>query len=317
MQLKREFVIAELPATDLVDLTDESDDIIVAETFDLDSEQQLKLEGDILHYAMQAIVELAGASRAVGRRQMLEAGALEVITKCLDANRLFEERGLYGRFGDDSTSPVMRVRVDLMHEACSACHGFLAGAFGLHDMELDEDFDKPYKSLAVWKAEMSKDMDFETTREFEGLGPVQRRKLHIVCAFLQLPHNSIGGIGARTVVAGPVKDPNAAAAPPPADKVTAVKEGAKGAMSAIEGAMKGVIDKKVKPDWMDPDKVPEEEVYEWCWKTTCEAHGENVVNLSDQMIALHMGSDEGVRQHSNTPNRQLTLNSRVLIPLTN
>ena len=312
--LKREFVIPELPATDISSLSqesDESDDVIVADTFDLNPEQQLKLEGDILHYCMQAIVELAGASRAVGRRQLLEAGALEVITKCLDANRLFEERGLYGRFGVDSKSSVMRVRLDLMHEACSACHGFLAGRFGLHDMELDEEFDKPYKSLQAWKEEMIEEKDFETTREFEGLGPVQRRKLHIVCAFLQLPHNSIGGIGARSVVAGPVKDPSAVKAPP-ADKAETVKEGAKSAMSAIGGAMKGAIDKKVKPDWMDPDKVPEDEVYEWCWKKTCEAHGENVSGLTDQMIALHKGTDDGVRQTPpSTANCHLLFTDRV------
>lgn len=44
----------------------------------------MTLAGDILHDGIQTIVELGGASRAQGRRQILEAGALEIIESCLD-----------------------------------------------------------------------------------------------------------------------------------------------------------------------------------------------------------------------------------------
>lgn len=285
--LKREFLIPALKERDpnnpddfvVEGSEDEPED--VAEEFELNPEQQLKIQGDILHFCMQTIVELAGASRAVGRRQLLEMGALDTITKCLDANVLFEDRGLYGRFGKDDTSEVMKVRTTLMHEACSACHGFLAGRFGMHDMELDEEFDKPYKTLEAWKAEMAEDKDFESTKSFDGLGAVQRRKLHIVCAFLQLPHNSVGGIGNRSVVAGPVKNPDA---PAPASKAEAVKEGAKSALSAVGGAIKGAVEKKVQPDWMQDD---EDDIYKWCWAQTASASGANSNTMADQMISMH------------------------------
>ena len=118
-------------------------------------------------------------------------------------------------------SELARVKADLMHEACSASHGLLAGKFGEKDMELDPDFDKPYRALRAWKEEMTGDSDWTATREFAGLTPIQRRKVHIVCAFLQLDHNSIGGIGDRTVVAA-MKDPDAP--PPVQSKAAAMAE---------------------------------------------------------------------------------------------
>jgi len=296
--LKREFLIPALKERDPNNPDDfvvegsEDEPVDVAEEFELNPEQQLKIQGDILHFCMQTIVELAGASRAVGRRQLLEMGALDTITKCLDANVLFEDRGLYGRFGKDDTSEVMKVRTTLMHEACSACHGFLAGRFGMHDMELDEEFDKPYKTLEAWKAEMAEDKDFESTKSFDGLGAVQRRKLHIVCAFLQLPHNSVGGIGNRSVVAGPVKNPDA---PAPASKAEAVKEGAKSALSAVGGAIKGAVEKKVQPDWMQDD---EDDIYKWCWAQTASASGANSNTMADQMISMHASETGLLKFHA-------------------
>jgi len=240
-------------------------------------------------------------ARAPGRRQLLEAGALDAISKCLDANAMFEERGLNE---SGTSSAIVGIKPAMMNEACSACHGFLAGRFGLHDMDLDPEFDKPYKSLEKWKAEMLEDQDFESTKSFDGLGPVQRRKLHIVCAFLQLPHNSVGGIGNRSVVAGPVKDPSAQAPAP--TKAAVIKEGAKSALGAASGALKGAIEKKTKtkPAWLvDYEAISpgpaalaaEDEIYSWCWSQTASAHSSTAENLSNQMINLH-ASETGLLQ---------------------
>eukprot|EP01043_Picozoa_sp_COSAG02_P042969 COSAG02_NODE_3701_length_6363_cov_4.841475_1_plen_240_part_00 len=220
---------------------------------------------------------------APGRRQLLEMGALEVISKCLDANAMFEERGLNA---PGTSSAILGMKAAMMNEACSACHGFLAGRFGLHDLELDAEFDKPYRALEKWKAEMLEDQDFESTKSFDGLGAVQRRKLHIVCAFLQLPHNSVGGIGNRSVIAGPVKDPSAAAPAP--TKTAAVKELA----GTVGGALKGAIERKTKtkPEWLvefEAGKLEEDEIYSWCWSQTVSAHSSTAENLSNQMINLH------------------------------
>jgi hypothetical protein len=259
-----------------------------------------------MDFCMQTIVELAGASRAPGRRQLLEAGALDAISKCLDANAMFEERGLNE---SGTSSAIVGIKPAMMNEACSACHGFLAGRFGLQDMDLDPEFDKPYKSLEKWKAEMLEDQDFGSTKSFDGLGPVQRRKLHIVCAFLQLPHNSVGGIGNRSVVAGPVKDPSAQAPAP--TKAAVIKEGAKSALGAASGALKGAIEKKTKtkPAWLvDYEAISpgpaalaaEDEIYSWCWSQTASAHSSTAENLSNQMINLH-ASETGLVRNRSTP----------------
>ena len=288
--LKREFVIPDLPEmnpkTDFA-VDGDADDVVVQSEFELNKEQQIKLHGDILHYCVQIIVELAGASRAVGRRQLLEAGALTVIQNCLGVVPIFEERGLFEMFPvTGKGSELARVKADLMHEACNASHGFLAGRFGLHDMELDPDFDKPHRALRAWKEEMTQDRDWTATREFAGLTPIQRRKVHIVCAFLQLDHNSIGGIGDRTVVAA-MKDPDAP--PPEQSKAAAMAEKGKSMLGAIKGAVK----EKVQPSWMSD---PEDDIYKWCWKQMCDAEGApGTPGIQDQMIELFDGDDPTVR----------------------
>lgn len=298
---KRYFLIEKLEDKDPQNASDfasagfDDEPDYVPEEYTLDEELQLILMGETMDFCMQTIVELAGASRAPGRRQLLEMGALGVISKCLDVDAMFEERGLNE---PGTSSAIVGIKASMMNEACSACHGFLAGRFGLKDMELDEEFDKPYRALEKWKAEMLEDQDFESTKSFDGLGAVQRRKLHIVCAFLQLPHNSVGGIGNRSVIAGPVKDPSAAAPAP--TKAAAVKEGAKSALDAVGGALKGAIEKKTKtkPEWLvefEAGKLPEDEIYSWCWSQAVSAHSSTAENLSNQMINLHASATGLVR----------------------
>ena len=285
--LKTDFMIEALPhkspnnASEFEAQEFESEQDYVAEEYTLSSEQQLRLQGETMNYCMQTVVELAGASRAPGRRQLLEMGALTVISKCLDVNAMCEDRGLNKPAWSRQASSIKSI---LMHEACAACHGFLAGRFGLHDMQLDAEFDKPYKALQKWKAENLESADFVSTKSFDGLGPVQRRKLHIVCAFLQLPHNSVGGIGNRSVVAGPVKNPNFSpsnfASPTPPNEAE---------KSAIE---------KPKPQWMveyEANEITEDEIYKWCWSQTALAHSSTAETLALQMINLHAAEKGEVR----------------------
>lgn len=55
---------------------------------------------------------------------------------------------------------------------------------------------------------MCQQEDWEAEFKFDlSLSPIQRRKAHIICAFQQLPHNSIGALGDRRVVAYMKVDP--------------------------------------------------------------------------------------------------------------
>eukprot|EP01050_Picozoa_sp_SAG11_P026974 SAG11_NODE_6660_length_1271_cov_2.051195_2_plen_242_part_00 len=113
------------------------------------------------------------------------------------------------------------------------------------------------------------------------LTPIQRRKAHIICAFQRLEHVSVGGIGDRRVIAyfKQKKDEK--------DEKDDEKTDNPLAASAAEAAKVPDTEPTLKPDWMD---LPEDEIYEWCWKTVA------ATGVGSQMLKLHNNStDEKVR----------------------
>ena len=60
----------------------------------------------------------------------------------------------------------------------------------------------PFVFLSEWKREMVERQAWEVEVEVgSDLSAIQRRKAHIMCAFLQLDHFSVGTIGHRKVMA--------------------------------------------------------------------------------------------------------------------
>ena len=209
----------------------------VQEQLTLDTHDLLLIQGELMHLAIQAIVELGGASRAIGRRQILEAGGMKVIEKCLDFN-----------LSDIDSEEFHEIHDDLQSEACRAAHAFLSGAFGMEDIHMDPDFSKYWKNVTEFLEEAEVDPEVTEFKWPISMTAVQRRKAHIVCAFKQLPHNSVGGIGDRHVIAYKKVEK------PPAETTENPVE------SKEEEA-------KAQPEWTD---LPENEIYEWNWNTVAE-----------------------------------------------
>jgi hypothetical protein len=158
-------------------------------TLTLDKTDLIRIQGEILHLCIQAIVELGGASRAIGRRQILEAGAVDVIASCLDFHS-----------DADEEEEASGIHTDLQTEACRAAHSFLSGRFGMEDIQIDPDFSGYWKLVAAWKEEATLEKDWESELKFDmSLTAIQRRKAHIICAFQQVAHNSVGAIGALSL----------------------------------------------------------------------------------------------------------------------
>jgi len=231
------------------------DDIGVPTIVTFDVECQLILQGDILHDCIQAIVELAGASRAPGRRQLLEAGAIDIINECLH----FELAS-----GVDTQDIMLKIQDDLLHEALRASHAFLSSRFGMEDIEFDDDFHKPWVFLSAWKEKVIAEEDWDAEVEIgSSLTAVQRRKAHIMCAFQQLDHNSVGTIGKRKVIASL------------SDKLKPEKFRKTSEVSAKADKEAPVIDDNTdKPQWLiEWEQSPqtnddEDKIYQWCWETT-------------------------------------------------
>eukprot|EP01052_Picozoa_sp_SAG31_P015207 SAG31_NODE_971_length_10655_cov_35.774915_3_plen_1569_part_00 len=225
----------------------------------LDKENIMALAGDVLHDVLQIIVELGGASRAIGRRQILETGALEIIVECMD-------------FHGDDEAGQLDIHDDLLNEACRAAHSFLSGRFGMDDIALDPDFSKYWDQIVQFKKDCEEDEDWEAEFKFDlGMSPIQRRKAHIICAFQKLPHNSVGAINDRRVIAY-MKKPQTAE-----EKKAAAEEKA-----AAEAAEAAEIDKKGKPEWMDMD---EDAIYEWNWAQVGKTE------IAQQMLAIAENSE--------------------------
>jgi hypothetical protein len=238
------------------------DDVGIPNEFVLDGKMLTMIQGDILHDCIQTVVELAGASRAVGRRLILEAGATDVVTTCL-------------HFAAPQVAGVdagieLRVHDDLLHEALRACHAFLSGRFSMEDIEFDDDFHKPYVFLIKWKETVLENEDWDAEVEVGAyLTATQRRKAHIICAFLQLEHESVGGIGKRKVMARLSEKLKPKSPSRERESMDDMNDSPKPV---------AVTPTSDKPQWLiEHEKGPqdndaEDEIYAWCW-TTMEATG--------------------------------------------
>lgn len=181
-----------------------------AEDFDADltlGENELKRLMHLLMVAtISCIVECAGAVDHAGRRHLVDLGGLSIMKRCFD-------------FGDEKDDDDGQIIEDLQEEALRAAHAFLCGAFGERDIEVDPDF-KMFDGMIRRFIESSQEevepdfvgegglgADNVLTLEFDtSLTPLQRRKAHIMCAFYDLDHQSVGVSIDRRVCAYATKE---------------------------------------------------------------------------------------------------------------
>jgi len=144
------------------------------------------LMGQMLHDIMETVVEVASASSAAGRRQLLDDkhNALTLVKRAFD----FPVTSLQ--------SLDARVRDDLRHESLRAMSAFLKGEFSDRDIDVDADF-RLYNNIIRRFKDASDLAPSEEGNEFnlsfdKSLSPLQRRKAHMMCAYNDCEHNSVG-----------------------------------------------------------------------------------------------------------------------------
>lgn len=158
----------------------------------LDERKLKKLMHHLMCNAISCIVECAGAVDHAGRRHLVELGALTIMKRCFD-------------FGDDK-SEDQEMQADLQEEALRAAHAFLCGPFGERDIEVDPDFKLFDGMVRRFLEQAEKEPEMSLVGDSGGLGsstvaelefdatltPLQRRKAHIICAYYNLEHESVG-----------------------------------------------------------------------------------------------------------------------------
>ena len=108
----------------------------------------------------------------------------------------------------------------------------------------------------AWEAEVEVGSD---------LSAIQRKKAHIMCAFLQLDHFSVGTIGHRKVMASLSSKQKPRT--PESDQLDKMKAQMIADLKNANGAKP-----KPEPDWLveyekgPQSSVAEDTVFEWCWQ---------------------------------------------------
>jgi len=143
----------------------------------------LTMQDDILVMCIQTVVDLCFAASAGGRKQILDAGGLDVLIHCLNFR---SEKNLKSS-GENS------IHNRLQFEAFRAANGFLSGTFGEEEIEIDTDFKLFHTGLTDFKEGTEEEVTLS------GLTPVQRRKAHIIGEYLGLNHESEGTAALRDV----------------------------------------------------------------------------------------------------------------------
>eukprot|EP01051_Picozoa_sp_SAG22_P006441 SAG22_NODE_422_length_10687_cov_4.448149_2_plen_655_part_00 len=276
---------------------------IVETDIKLDREPLERLQGDIMFHCVQIIAELAGASRAVGRRKLLDAGGLDMIKDCV---------ALHSRASSGNFTVHVDVMESLLEEACHAAHASLSGRFGLEDIRHDTDFSKYWDAIAEWKAGCVAEKDWTAEFKFDlGMTPLERRKAHIICAFHNLSHNSVGGVGNRRVIAEmqqpegaelevaeeeKMMNPLAAAANGNGGGNGDVGAGSAGAEEAEleEKERRAVAERRAAEGLNTGGKQPWEEwdeldIYKWNWQAVVDT------GITTEMISLSKSSSPDLR----------------------
>ena len=154
--------------------------------FTLNKDHLRDMQADILLNVIQTVNDLSFASSAEGRRKVLDAGGLDVMTRCLN----FRKENNLKSTGENS------IQNRLSLEAFRAAISFLSGPFSEREIEIDDGFKGYFKVLTQFKE--AKELDAEY--ELKGLSPLERRKVHIIAHYLGLEHLSDGPLSIRKVI---------------------------------------------------------------------------------------------------------------------
>lgn len=162
--------------------------------FTLDKDALRDMQDDILLNVIQTVNDLSFASSAEGRRKVLDAGGLDVMTRCLN----FRKENNLKSSGENS------IYNRLSLEAYRAAISFLSGPFSEREIEIDDDFKSYHRALSRFKEEQQE--KYETDADdnpkkytLSGLSPLERRKVHIIAHYLGLDHISEGPLATRKV----------------------------------------------------------------------------------------------------------------------
>jgi hypothetical protein len=157
---------------------------------DMDARVQLSalqvqiMKDEITKATVQTLTEIAIAQGAQGRSDMVEGGALVIISRC------------FGLFKPP----------DVHILALSMLHALMNGRFSENDIRHDGDLLGFYSEIREFNAKIDREPSMAPILQFERLNAMQRRKAHMMAAFLGMYHRSIGSPVNRTVVVsrGPI-----------------------------------------------------------------------------------------------------------------
>eukprot|EP01052_Picozoa_sp_SAG31_P001347 SAG31_NODE_46_length_30980_cov_226.095107_7_plen_1671_part_00 len=251
---------------------------VIEEWVSLTAEEMQRIMTDIMRHCLQLFAELAGASRAKGRRKLIEAGGLVLIQEC---KATFNEQGVPEQ-EDEVTM--------LLEDACLAAHALLSGRFGMDDIRCDRDFSKSWDLLSGWKAECEANNDLAAELKLPlGMTPLQRRKAHIICVFLKLGHNSVGGLQNRRVVAKMEEQTITNPLLKSADGQAIRTKGSALHHDSSIGAQSDDKSNDPEPSWYDWDEM---DIYKWNWEAVAST------DYVQELLSLTASPCPALRFHS-------------------
>jgi hypothetical protein len=146
------------------------------------SARQLQIMKDeITKATVHTLTEIAMAQGAQGRADMIDGGVLVIISRCF---KLFKPPEVHAL-------------------ALNMLHALMNGRFSEKDISHDADLLGFYSEINEFKAHLGRD-ESSPLLQFERLTALERRKAHMMAAFLGMYHRSVGSPVNRKVVVSPI-----------------------------------------------------------------------------------------------------------------
>merc|ERR1711871_709565 len=137
------------------------------------------MKDEITKATVQTLTEIAIAQGAQGRRDMIDGGVLVIISRC------------FGLFKPP----------DVHILALSMLHALMNGRFSEYDIRHDSDMVGFYSEIQWFCGKLDEgDPSIPPVLQFERLNAMERRKAHMMAAFLGMYHRSIGSPVDRKVI---------------------------------------------------------------------------------------------------------------------
>jgi hypothetical protein len=157
---------------------------ITAGEADVDAHVQLStlqlqiMKDEITKATVHTLTEIAMAQGAQGRADMVDGGVLVIISRCF---KLFKPPEVHAL-------------------ALNMLHALMNGRFSEKDIAHDADLIGFFSEINEYKAQLERDENASPLLRFEGLTALERRKAHMMAAFLGMYHRSIGSPVNRKVI---------------------------------------------------------------------------------------------------------------------